>query len=244
VPILPIPLINNLDRRKLVAVTGSRILNDRPEFKDLPRVAEGRTSPNLEKIITLKPDLVIGARGIHDNILQQLSSNKIATLSTEVTSWESLNQLTENLAKILDIPAKPLQERYEKMLATPAKIPGKILVLAGQQPIVSPNSKSWTGSILAKLNIDNASATLEGSSPFGGYVTLSPEKILTLNPETIVIIEAEPGTAEKLKKEAFWSQLKAVKNNRVHTFDYYGLVNPGSIDAIEKAIDRLKQIAS
>jgi iron complex transport system substrate-binding protein len=237
-------IINNLDRRKLIAVTGSRILNNRAEFKDLPRVAEGRTSPNLEKIVALKPDLVIGARGIHDNVLQQLSNNKIATLSTEVTSWESLIELTNNIAKIIDVPARPLQERYEKMLLIPAKIQGKVLVLAGQQPIVSPNSKAWTGSILAKLNIANASAALEGKSPFNGYVILSPEKILTLDPETIIIIEAEPGTAEKLKKEVFWSQLKAVKNNRIHTFDYYGLVNPGSIDAIEKAIDRLKQIAS
>ena len=46
---------------------------------------------------------------------------------------------------------------------------------------------------------------------------------------------------ESFKKEAFWQKLQATKNNRVYVFDYYGLVNPGSIDAIEKACQQLKQ---
>ncbi|PHK11615.1 iron ABC transporter substrate-binding protein, partial [Nostoc linckia z13] len=46
---------------------------------------------------------------------------------------------------------------------------------------------------------------------------------------------------DDLKKESFWKQLQATQNNRVYVFDYYGLVNPGSINAIEKACQKLQQ---
>ena len=37
-------------------------------------------------------------------------------------------------------------------------------------------------------------------------------------------------------------QLKATKNNRVYVFDYYGLVNPGSVGSIERATKQLREI--
>ena len=35
------------------------------------------------------------------------------------------------------------------------------------------------------------------------------------------------------------SNLKAVKNNNVFNFNYYGLINPGSIDTINDACEKL-----
>ena len=32
-----------------------------------------------------------------------------------------------------------------------------------------------------------------------------------------------------------WNKLEAVKNNKIYTFDYYGLINAGGINAINKA---------
>lgn len=39
-------------------------------------------------------------------------------------------------------------------------------------------------------------------------------------------------------------KLEATKNNRVYVFDYYGFVNTGTIDAIEKACKQLKDVLS
>jgi iron complex transport system substrate-binding protein len=50
------------------------------------------------------------------------------------------------------------------------------------------------------------------------------------------------GTINKLKEAPFWNKLDAVISDRVYTFDYYGLVNPGSIDAISEACNKLKEI--
>jgi iron complex transport system substrate-binding protein len=76
----------------------------------------------------------------------------------------------------------------------------------------------------------------------GGYVTLSPEKILEANPDVILVVSREANLLEELQAQLFWSQLPAVQNNRVYEFDYYGLVNPGSLAAIEKACKELQQV--
>ncbi|MHC5832769.1 MAG: ABC transporter substrate-binding protein, partial [Nostoc sp.] len=93
---------------------------------------------------------------------------------------------------------------------------------------------------LAKFQTKNIAADLQGKSPIAGYVTLSAEKVLEANPEVIILVNPPQGNSsaallDSLKKEAFWQQLQATKNNRIYVFDYFGLVNPGSIDAIEKA---------
>ncbi len=76
-------------------------------------------------------------------------------------------------------------------------------------------------------------------------MTLSAEKVLEANPEVLIVVNnADPQLLDSLKKEAFWQQLQATKNNRVYTFDYYGLVNPGSIDAIQKTCEQLTQVLS
>ncbi len=75
-------------------------------------------------------------------------------------------------------------------------------------------------------------------------MTLSAEKVLEANPDVLIIVDAEPNLylLNFFKKEPFCQKLKATENNRVYLFDYYGLVNPGSLNAIEKACQELKKV--
>ncbi|MEM9274487.1 MAG: ABC transporter substrate-binding protein [Cyanobacteria bacterium P01_F01_bin.143] len=72
-------IIEQLDSNKLVGIPGSRLTKEDPRFQDLPRVTEGRTPPDLEKIVSLKPDLVIGAEGFSDQTLAKLEELGIQT---------------------------------------------------------------------------------------------------------------------------------------------------------------------
>ena len=49
-------IIANISPEKLVAIPGSSLFKDNSMFDDLPRISQGRTPPNLEKIVSLKPD--------------------------------------------------------------------------------------------------------------------------------------------------------------------------------------------
>ncbi|MBW4687362.1 MAG: ABC transporter substrate-binding protein [Komarekiella atlantica HA4396-MV6] len=241
-------IISQLDKTKIVGITGSRLFNNDPRFKDIPRVSEGQSPPNLEKIVALKPDLVIGAEGFSNIPIQKLQQLGIPTFLTKVNNWESLEELTKTLAKSIDANPQPLLNRYKKFLPDkPTQT--SALVLVSRQPILAPNKNSWAGDLLAKFQVKNLAAELQGKSPISGYVTLSAEKVLEANPEVIILVNSPQGNSEaalldSLKKEAFWQKLQATEKNRVYVFDYYGLVNPGSIDAIEKACQQLKQAFS
>ncbi|BAS59003.1 MULTISPECIES: ABC transporter substrate-binding protein [Leptolyngbya] len=234
-------IVNRLDKTKLVAISGSRLVNQNPDFAQLPRVSEGRTPPNLEKIVALKPDLVIGAKGFHDQALAKLQESGIQTLATEVNSWRSLSELTRTIATALNANPDPLIQSYQALLEPKPAQTSSVLVLASRQPILSPNKSSWAGDLLNQFAVKNVAAELQGSSEFNGYVTLSPEKLLQINPEKIILIDTGEGEINQLKSQSFWSQLKAVQQQQVYTMDYFGLVNPGSIREIEEACKKLKE---
>ncbi|MBW4646576.1 MAG: ABC transporter substrate-binding protein [Goleter apudmare HA4340-LM2] len=242
-------IISRLDQTKLVGITGSNLFKDDPRFQDIPRVSEGQSQPNLEKIVALKPDLVIGAEGFSNQPIQRLQQLGIPTFLTQVKKWESLEELTQKLAELIDADPQSLLNRYQTFLADkPAQSPST-LVLVSRQPILAPNKNSWAGDLLVKFQAKNLVAELQGNSPIGGYVTLSAEKVLEANPDVIIIVKPPQGGSdqeilESFNKEAFWQELQAIKNNRVYAFDYYGLVNAGSIDAIEKVCRKLSQVLS
>jgi iron complex transport system substrate-binding protein len=237
-------IIHRLDKTKLVGIPGSRLLRQNPELAKLPQVSEGQTPPNLEKIVALKPDLVIGAAGFHDQVLEKLKATGIRTMTTQVTSWRSLEDLTRTLATEIQADPNPLLQSYQSFLAPDSTNRNSTLVLVSYQPILAPNKTSWAGDLLAQFQINNLAADLQGQSPQRGYITLSPEKVLAANPQTLILVDVGDGTVDKLKAAPFWKQLNAVANDRVYVLDYYGLVNPGSVDAIEKACTQLKNILS
>jgi len=234
-------IVNRLDRTKLIGISGSRLVSQNPDLAKLPRVSEGRTPPNLEKIVSLKPDLVIGAKGFHDQVLARLKESGIQTLTTEVNSWRSLEELTRTIATAVNADPEPLIQSYQAFLQPKPSQSPSVLIVANGKPILSPNKTSWAGDLLNQFAAKNVVADLQGSSEFSGYVTLSPEKLLQINPERIILIDTGEGEISQLKTQPFWSQLKAVQTNQVHAMDYFGLINPGSISAIEQASIKLKQ---
>ncbi|TAF11292.1 MAG: ABC transporter substrate-binding protein [Nostocales cyanobacterium] len=235
-------IISQLDATNLVGITGSSLFKNESRFEDIPRVSEGQNAPNLEKIVSLNPDLVIGTAGFSNVPMQKLQQLGIPTLSTKVNNWESLEALTKTLAEKINVDPQLLLNRYKTFLPDHPNQNISTLVLVSRQPILTPNKNSWAGDLISKFGAKNIAAELQGNSPIGGYVTLSPEKVLETNPEVLIVVNAEANLLNSLKKEPFWQKLQATKNNRVYVFDYYGLVNPGSLDAIEKACQELKKI--
>ncbi|WP_096625936.1 ABC transporter substrate-binding protein [Calothrix sp. NIES-3974] len=237
-------IIYQLDQNKLVGIAGSSLLNQDERFANIPRVGEGRTPPNLEKIVALKPDLVIGAEGFSNQIINRLTELNIPTILTKVDSWQGLTELTKNLASKINADPQPLLQRYQGFLSSNQNSNFSALVLVSNQPILSPNKSSWAGDLLAQFQIRNIAAELQGKSPIQGYVTLSAEKVLEANPETLLVVNSPFGERllDNFQKEPFWSKIKATQNQRIFEFDYYGLVNPGSINSIEKACQQLREI--
>jgi iron complex transport system substrate-binding protein len=238
-------LIYNLDKTKLVGVPSGRYTDviAKTKFADFPRVGKN-TAINIEKIVSLKPDLVIGSEGFHDQVLSKLKELGIQTRTGSIRSWQDLDNQTKEIAKITGTNPKPILDKFESYLNNIPQNGQKVLVLARPQPTSSPNKNSWAGDLLTKFNYKNVAADLQSNGRFPGYLTLSQEKILEANPDKIFLIESANLNPEDFKKLPYWNQLKAVKNNQIYIFHHDGLISPTSIDTVEQVTKQLREVAT
>ncbi len=115
--------------------------------------------PSLEKIIKLKPSLVIGSAGFHDKILDKLVELNIEILKTDTKSINQLEILISDLSNYLNKDPTNLQKSIKKCYLDKSKSRGTAVILASIKPLLSPNSNSWAGQLLDRFNFDNISKT-------------------------------------------------------------------------------------
>ena len=241
-------IVSALSRDKLVAIPGSSLFKGKIDYQKLPRISQGRTPPNLERIVSLKPDLVIGTKGFHDKILGKLKDINIQTISYELSDWNSLENTINLITTKLDINNLRKSNEIintklkECVVAKEQNKNPSVVVLASTKPILSPNSKSWAGTLLQRFGINSLTKDLDSKSEFRGYVNLSPEWLIKEDPDNLIIIQTRPGQYVDFEKSKPFSNLKAVKSDQVYRFNYYGLINAGSLESINSACLKLKKI--
>ncbi len=235
-------LINTISKDSLVGIPGSSILKKNKDFDSIPIVSSGRMPPDLEKILSLKPDLVIGAKGFHDRPLSKLNNLGISTLSTSISNLDDLDNLYKNLASKLKTKTKSLEEILGSCYSKNKNKNKNLVVLVSSKPILSPNKDSWAGNLISSFKFNNLASEITNKTEFKGYVNLSPEWLIKSQPENILVIKTPGSDMSQYKSINIWNKLEAVKNNKIYTFDYYGLINAGGIKAINKACQKLSSI--
>ena len=235
-------IVSKLDNDSLVGIPGSSLLKKDDKFSDKEVVSKGRMPPSLEKILKLNPSLVIGSEGFHDKILDKLVDLNIETLKTNTKSINHLEILIKDLAIYLNKNPSSLDKNIKSCYFNTSKYRGSAVILASTKPLLSPNSKSWAGNLLDRFNFDNISKDLESKTEFKGYVNLSPEIILEKKPSKIIIVSF-PGMNENSSlANPILKKIIASNQNEILTFNYYGLINPGSLKTINSACKKLSNI--
>ena len=235
-------LVNTISKDSLVGIPGSSLLKKNKSFDSIPIVSSGRMPPDLEKILSLKPDLVIGAKGFHDRPLSKLNSLGIKTLSTSISSLEDLNVLYNQLASKLNTKPIPIEEILKSCYSKNKNKNKNLVVLVSSKPILSPNKKSWAGNLITSFGLNNLASEITDKTEFKGYVNLSPEWLIKSQPENILVIKTPGNDLSQYESISIWNKLNAANNNKIYTFEYYGLINAGGINAINKACQKLSSI--
>ena len=235
-------IVSKLEIDSLVGIPGSTLLKKDDRFSDKIIVSEGRMPPSLEKIVKLKPSLVIGSEGFHDKILDKLNELNIETLSTNTKSINQLEILINDLANYLNKDPSQLNTNIKNCYLDLSKSRGSAVILASTKPLLSPNSNSWAGKLLDRFNFDNISKDLEAKTEFRGYVNLSPEIILKTKPSKIIVISFPGANENALLSDPVLGKVISKEKSELLTFDYYGLINPGSLKTINNACEKLSNI--
>ena len=235
-------IVSKLEIDSLVGIPGSTLLKKDDRLSEKIIISEGRMPPSLEKIIKLKPSLVIGSEGFHDKILDKLNEYNIETLSTNTKSINQLEILINDLANYLNKDPSQLNTNIKNCYLDLSKSRGSAVILASTKPLLSPNSNSWAGKLLDRFNFDNISKDLEAKTEFRGYVNLSPEIILKTKPSKIIFISFPGANENALLSDPVLGKVISKEKSELLTFDYYGLINPGSLKTINNACEKLSNI--
>jgi len=235
-------LLNRINRSSLVGIPGSSLFIKNKQFDNIPIISKGRMPPNLEKIISLEPDIVIGASGFHDRTLSKLNSLGIDTISTSISNLDDLDILYNQLSSKLKVDPKPLKTILKSCYSEKINQNKNVVVLVSSKPILSPNKESWAGNLISTFKLNNLASEITNKTEFKGYVNLSPEWLLKSQPENILVIKTPGSDLSQYESINIWDKLNAVKNKKVFTFEYYGLINAGSINSINQACQKLSSI--
>ena len=242
-------------------LAGSKRLKFTKKAKDIATL--GKVSqPNLEKIVQLKPDLIIGfSFGIEQNY--KLLSNIAPTVGIDYAH----NAWKDALVRVGEITGKSkqvqqlLDEYQQRVQALRKKLRDKdnlktVTVSRFYAPGIVPefrNKSSFPFSVISEVGLSLPEKQNKISNPSGySYVSVSLERIDLLDAD--ILFAALDSKAEENFQEyqntSLWQKLNVVQNNRVYTVDssywiFGNILSANAIlDDLEKYLLNEKNIKS
>lgn len=211
-------------------------------------VSVGTTDqPNLEKIVELRPDLIVSAQIRHEDLYDELS--KIAPTVMSETTGATWKQNIELLAEALGEQEKAKAElaAYEKRAAAI----GADINAAANDPTISVvrfltgetrlyQNESFIGVLLADAGL--ARPPSQDVDEFAAVI--SEELITDADADHIFVTTYDDGTdggdqvREKFQRNPLWKQLKG----EIHTVDDKLWMEPVSLQGAQAILDDLATI--
>lgn len=205
--------------------------------------------PSMERILNLKPDILfytdladqsvqhrIEAAGIKPVPIQCADVDDVPAAIRRVGQWVGRTREATSLADSIEARLREFKARQQMAGQRPT-----VLVLIWNDPLTAVGSKSFLNEIV----------TLAGGSNVAGDVTrdyfpVSPEWVVTRNPDVIFCFYMSSGTAarDSILRRSGWQGLKAVQQGRVYDgMDNNLILRPGPrmIAGIEAMASRLRK---
>lgn len=208
-------------------IVGVSAYSDYPAVaKTLPIVAD-YTGLNIEKIVALKPNLIVGWQG--GNPEQQIQILRSLHLPVYMVSIHSMPEIADTIKKlgqlagtekIANNAANQFLSQYILLLKKYNQQPNKtVFYEVSANPLITLNKSNLVNQIIVACGGENIFANTLGAAP-----QVSMAALIKLQPQ-VIIIGAK--STDKIQQPPLWKKLNAVKANKVFTIDPDWLNRPG-----------------
>ena len=227
----------NLDD-KIVGVT--TFCNWPPQARQKPRVG-GFTNPSIEKIVSLKPDLIIAtADGNRKDTVRQLERIGLPVYVTNPSDTAGILKSILHIGEITNRQkaARELVGKLQKRLNNITtqinhKSKPRVFFQIGLEPVIT----AGRGTLINEV-IERAGGVNVAGLDTARYPRYSAEGIMGAAPD-IILFAPMAGDKEFAAGKSFWQEFKgvpAVDNNRIYPIDtdLISRASPRIVDAIEK----------
>jgi len=209
------------------------------QARALPHVG-AMVNPSLEKIVSLKPDLVLGTdEANRRETADQLERLGIPLYGVTAHTVEGAIQSVEDLGRILDWE-QPTQKLVASLRARVAavdkRVQGqprpKVLFVVWYRPLITAGNQTFISNVIRRAGGDSISDDMKMEWPHMGL-----ETVLNRAPDVILFPKTEafaPGVDE-FQKLPGWRDLTAVKNHRLYFIEETIMrPSPRLVDALEE----------
>lgn len=219
-----------LPENRIVGLSGK--INEDKDMSNISDIAKKypKIEKNLETLLDLNPDLVVGADWIDSNIIQSIKDARIEVFIYKTPkSYAEQKEVLLSLGKVLDEEDKSqeiVKNMDERLGAVQEKI--KALSLKDKPKIMLYTPYETTSD--EKTSFNDIVNLIGGINPVVGsgvnsFEKISKEKVIELDPDVIIV----PVWTSEINNEEFFKYLlddpsfqdiKAIKNKQVYGIPY------------------------
>lgn len=231
------------------------------EHCDFPEEANDREKvgtfgqPQLSKILSLKPDLVLADKALHGKTMDGLQNTEIKVIASTLSRVGDVFLLMGEIGRVCGVEGavRPvidsLREKAHRISQKSTGRRPRVFRLMSADPYITPGPGSFQYDAL-KI----AGAQLMDFQSVDSYVKVYWDQIIEFDPEVILFCGVEKGQTPPPKCRGCaagnpichrtledivtgdWEQITAVRENRVYPISCHMLCRPGPrlIDGMEK----------
>ena len=219
--------------QRLVGV--DRYSNHPASVQALPKLGGGM-DPNIEAIVSLKPDMVLTAASSRS--IERLEALGLKVVALETKSHADVRRVLRVLGVLLDVPPEQGADRLWRVIDSSVSAAAQSLSPKAKNTRVyfevsrgpyAAGESSFIGETLTRLGVKNVVP-----ASLGPFPKLNPEFVVRANPDLIMV-----GNRSMLAMAAYpgWGSINAMKNKRVCVF------GPGDSDVVVRPGPRMAEAA-
>lgn len=188
--------------------------------------------PNVEEILSLKPDLILAVDGVTGSVgIQELLRLGLPVVTLRprminllVEDIHLIGRLTNHEKEAKRLASGILRQVKEIEDKTRDLEPVSVLYLIWHDPMMTVGPDTFIGEIITR-----AGGRMIGKDLGLGYFRLGMEAVLLFNPEVIIIGDEIGAKNIEVQRQYWkrWSTIRAVRNNRIHFINADLVHRPG-----------------
>jgi iron complex transport system substrate-binding protein len=220
---------------------------------EAPKTDLSGYQPNAEAIAAKNPDLVVVSNDTN-KIVDQLTQLKIpvylaaagATLDDSYQEITDLGALTGNKPAAEDL-AKQMQTDIDKLVTDVPTRSTKLTYYYELGPeLYSLTSKTFVGSLFAKVGMDNIADPADKDGSKGGYPQLGAESLVAADPDMIFLADTKccKQSAATVTARSGWSGITAVKTKQIVPLDddIASRWGPRVVDLVRQIVEAVSKV--
>jgi iron complex transport system substrate-binding protein len=192
-----------------------------PEAKKIPRVG-GLGTPNIEKLLSLAPDLVVATDLERKDLAEALRRDGIQVLMLKIGNFAELFDAERKLGDAVGKPeqaarqVRDMEARLDAAAKLYAGVPRdrlpRVFIEVWSDPLITAGGASFLDDVVARAGGVNVAHDLKQE-----YPTINPERVVAWDPDVILLgymTEAKDAAGE-IAGRIGWGGIKAVRERRV-----------------------------